>query len=117
VEQVDNDPPSTHKGGSKKGDIRLRESLTTLVLRDVTPCLRLVGCSLRVVRHLLWDVGRIPEGVEQVLQEVGHIFFAVSLSLPSLAFLLSRGRKRGELLLPRGISRILFSYLLYEGKE
>jgi hypothetical protein len=44
VEQVGQAPPSAHKGDSKEGGIRLGKSLTALVLRDVTPCLRLVGC-------------------------------------------------------------------------
>jgi hypothetical protein len=117
VEQVGQAPASNLKCKGKKGGIGLCKSHPAIVLRDVTPRLRLVGCSLWVVWRLLLDVGRIPGDLERVRQEVGHILFAVSLSLPSFAFLLSRGRKKGELLLPRGISRILFSYLRYEGKE
>jgi hypothetical protein len=79
VKQVGNTPPGNHKGKSTKGGIRLGKSIPPLVLRDVTPRLRLVGCSVRVVGCLLRDVGRIPGDVERVRQEVGHILFAVSL--------------------------------------
>jgi hypothetical protein len=86
VEQVGHARTGDLEGEGQKGGIRLGGSLAASALWDVTPRLRLVGCSLRVVGHLLRDVGRIPGDVEQVRQEVGLIFFAVSLSLPSLAF-------------------------------
>jgi hypothetical protein len=66
VERVGSVTPGDHKGEGKKGGLRLRKPNTTLVLRDVTPRLRLVGCSLRVVGRLLRDVGRIPGDVDGV---------------------------------------------------
>jgi hypothetical protein len=66
----------------KKGGIRLGKSLSTLVLRDMTPRLRLVGCSLRVVGRLLQDMGRFPGDAVRVHQEVGlFVFVTVSHSL------------------------------------
>jgi hypothetical protein len=118
VEQVDHTPLSSYEGSSKEGGIRLGKSLTALVevLRDVTPRLQLVGCSLRVVGRLLRDVGRIPGDVNRVRQEVGRIFSTVFYSLFFPFFPQADGGKRGKLLL-RGLSRILPSCLFYEGDE
>jgi hypothetical protein len=77
---------TTTATAKKASSVSLRSSP---VGRD--PRLRLSGCSLRVVGRLLRDVGHIPGDAEQVHQEVGHIFLAVSLSLPRL---LSRGRNK-----------------------
>jgi hypothetical protein len=102
---------STTKAKVKKGGIRLGGSLTALVLRDVTPRLRLVGCSLRVVGRLLRDVGLIPGDVDKVRREVWHVIFCtVSDGLFTSFSLLPA-------LLPRGMSRISFSSLAYGGEE
>jgi hypothetical protein len=77
VEQVGHAPPGDHKGEGKKGGIGLCKSHPALVLRDVTPRLRLVGCSLRVV-------GRLPGGVDRVRQEVGRSVF-ITVSIPSFS--------------------------------
>jgi hypothetical protein len=66
VERVGSVTPGDHKGGGKKGGLRFCKPSTTLVLRDVTPRLRFVGCSLRVVGRILRDVGRIPGDVYRV---------------------------------------------------
>jgi hypothetical protein len=73
VEQVGQAPTGDHKGEGKKGSIGLCYSHTPLVLRDVTPCLRLVGCSLRVVGLLLQDMGPIPRDINGVPQEARHL--------------------------------------------
>jgi hypothetical protein len=66
VEQVGPVTPGNHKGEGKKGGLRLSKPNPILVLRDVTPRLRVVGCSLRVVGRLLRDMGRIPGDVNGV---------------------------------------------------
>jgi hypothetical protein len=72
VEQVGHATPGDHEGEGQKGGIRLGGSIATVVLRDVTPRLRLVGCSLRVVGRLVRDVGRIPREVGGVHHKVGR---------------------------------------------
>jgi hypothetical protein len=87
VEQVGNTPPGDHKGERKVGGIRPGKSIPALVLQDVTPRLRLMGCSLRVVGRLLPNMGRIPGNVDRVRQEVGHsVFNTVSLPRALLLF-------------------------------
>jgi hypothetical protein len=66
VERVGSDTPGDYKGEGKKGCLRFCKPRTSLVLRVVTPRLRLMGCSLRVVERLLRDVGRIPGEVDGV---------------------------------------------------
>jgi hypothetical protein len=75
--------PHSAKRSRKRQQRRRRQTWQALVmiLRDVTPRLRLVRCSLRVVGRLLRDVGRIPGDVSRVRQEVGRIFSAISFSL------------------------------------
>jgi hypothetical protein len=111
VEPVGHAPTGDHEGEGKKGGIRLCRSRTPLVLRDLTPRLRLVGCSLRVVGRLLQDVGRIPRDVSEIRQEVGSSVF----SIHSFFFPVEERNRCSTA--PQGISRILFSSLTTEGKE
>jgi hypothetical protein len=66
VEQVGHATPGNHEGEGQKGGIRLGVSIAAVVLRDVTPRLQLVGCSLQVVGRLLRDMGRIPGLVDDL---------------------------------------------------
>jgi hypothetical protein len=77
----------------------------------MTPRLRLMGCSLRVVGPLLRYVGHIPGDVDGLLREEWHVIFCTVSDFPPFFFLLP------ALLLPRGMSRIFFSSLAYGGEE